>query len=99
MATKQKVTIGPTQPVPGSEPPNPAEVLRTGALGTRHFSDQVQRRPFSIPTKAPCYRYEGISNDEFNQPGHEEGVGQDANKYSQGENPAVTKEGQPIRGT
>ncbi len=89
--------VGPTQP--GDGPTNPDDALRTGALGTRHFSDQTQRRPFSIPTKASCYRRESPSNDEWNQPGWEEGVGEDANKYSKGENPATTLNGQPIRGT
>ena len=95
---RTSVTIGPTQPVPGGEPPNPADSLRTGQLGTRHFADQVQRRPFSEPTKSFLHRYEGPSNEEFNVPPGEN-VGKDANKYSGGDNPETTSQGEPIRGT
>src|SRR5580700_4158538 len=94
--TQMKVVIGPTEPIEGSNPPNPAETLRTGQLGTRTFPQFVARRNFTIPTKSILHRDQGPSNDQFNQPGYEEGVGVDANKYSEGENPAITKEGVPI---
>lgn len=105
--TPKTPSIGPTEPIEGSIPPNPADALRTGQLGTRHFSDQTERRPFSVPVRGMLHRAHGLSNDEFNQPTRNpengqdcfESVGQDANRYSAGDNPSTTSEGQPIRGT
>jgi hypothetical protein len=100
-----KVVIGPSQPIEGVVPINPAEILRTGQLGTRTFPDQVTRRPFKDPTKSFLHRAHGPSNDEVGQP-LPEGVdpyvndwGQDRNRYSKGENKPETEEGVQIYGT
>jgi hypothetical protein len=74
MPKTSKVTIGPTQPIEGGNPPNPATQLREGSVPVRHFPDQVIRKPFPLPTKSSRHRTEGPSNDEFNQPGREEKV-------------------------
>ena len=100
-----KVTIGPTESIEGYNPPNPAEALRVGSLGTRTFPDQVTRRGFQDQTRTPLHRAHGLSNEEVGQP-QPEGVdpwenrfGTDANRYSKGPNKPTTEEGVPIYGT
>ena len=81
------------------EPSNPADQLRSGPLSIKNSPQQTLRRPFRFPTKPSLHHNEGLSMDEFNQPGHEEAVGEDKNQYSRGPNKPTTDEGECIRGT
>ena len=98
-STSIKVVIGPTEPVPGNIRANPADLLRTGPVPTRTFTNMTTSRPFKYPTKSALHRNEGLSNEEVNQPYCPEDVGMDHNKYSHGPNDAETLQGEPIRGT
>ena len=77
-----KATIGPAQdPKLGynspafKEPSNPADELRLGPLPVKTSPQTTIRRDFRFPTKPSLHRNEGLSMDQFDQPGHEDSVG------------------------
>jgi hypothetical protein len=57
------------------EASNPADALRLGPIPIKTLPQATIRRPFSFPTKPSLHRNEGLSMDQFNQPGHEDSVG------------------------
>ena len=61
------------------DPSNPGDDLRHGPIPVKSTPDMTIRRPFSFPTKPTLHRNEGLSMDQFNQPGHEDSVGEDKN--------------------
>src|SRR5579872_6479392 len=106
MALQEKQTpqvkIGPTM-VPGLDPPNPADTLRTGSVPRRTFATVTTTKPFERKEVVNLYRRDEPSPEDYCEPrpGDEKdpGEGKFGPQMTPPKASEVTLQGQPIRGT